>query len=237
VKASPKFERGTGKPMCGRFVLMSPGSVLAERFGLREEPQLPPRYNVAPGQSIAAVRKLPEDHAPALALLRWGLIPPWSKEPSVGFKMLNARSETVAEKPAFRNAFKTRRCLIPADGFYEWKKEGKLKQPYFIATVAGALFAFAGLWERWKGPDETVLESCTILTTEANAVVAELHDRMPVILSPETYGTWLDPELKAVPILRDLLQPYSAEAMTCRPVSARVNSAKTDNLSCLDPAD
>jgi putative SOS response-associated peptidase YedK len=168
--------------MCGRFVLMTPGRDLAERFGLEEEPVLEPRYNIAPTQMVAIIRLEKETGRRRLDFVRWGLIPFWSKDPSIGNKLINARAETAAEKPAFSSAFKSRRCLVPADGYYEWKKrkEGQ-KQPYLARNADGTPFAFAGLWEKWQAPEDQIIESCTILTTDANDLTRPIHDRMPVV--------------------------------------------------------
>jgi putative SOS response-associated peptidase YedK len=181
--------------MCGRYSLTSPTEAVRRMFDFPEQPNLAVRVNIAPSQDVAAVR-LGADGASArhFAWLRWGLIPSWAKEPGIGNRMINARAETIAEKPAFRAAFRRRRCLIPADGFYEWKTERGRKQPYRIALEGGAPFAFAGLWERWEGAGEAgAVESCTIATTEANARLKAIHHRMPVILAPEAYDLWLDP--------------------------------------------
>ncbi len=226
--------------MCGRFTQRLSWRELHERLGLIGTPQnLQPRYNVAPGQSIATVRV--SDGGRRLSMLRWGLIPAWAREPSIGYKLINARSETAHEKPSFRAAFEARRCLIPADGFYEWKREGKAKQPYLIGMKDGGGFVFAGLWESWIVPaglaltgslselaPGDVLETCTILTTEANATLAPIHPRMPVILPPDAYDPWLGGE--AVP-----LAPYPAAVMTAHPVSTLVNKPANDDEKCVEP--
>jgi putative SOS response-associated peptidase YedK len=169
-----------------------------------------------------------------LALLRWGLIPPWATDPGIGNRLLNARAETVADKPSFRSAFRQRRCLIPASGFYEWQQAGRRKQPYFIRPRDGRLFALAGLWERWQGPDGTV-ETCAVLTTGANELMRPLHERMPVILGPESDGLWLDP-LTPADALRGLLVPYPAERMEACPVGPRVADPRHEGPRCLEPA-
>jgi len=213
---------------------MTPGRSLAEKFGLTEEPFLEPRYNVAPTQLVAIVRLRPNDPQRTLVFAKWGLIPSWAKDRSVGPKLINARAETVAEKPAFRAAFKYRRCLIPADGFYEWKRQPKKgKQPYLITAADGEPFAFAGLWEHWKSPDDEVIESCAILTTDSNELVRALHDRMPVIVQEKDYDLWLDPDVKDPKLLKPLLQSYPSDRMRSRPVSTRVNKADYDAPDCV----
>ena len=221
--------------MCGRFVLMTPGRSLAEQFGLKEEPLLDPRYNIAPTQLVAIIRLRPDNPQRMMVLVKWGLVPFWAKDHKIGPKLINARAETAAEKPAFRAAFKYRRCLIPADGFYEWKRRVKgTKQPYLISASDGKPFAFAGLWEHWKNPDGEVLESCTILTTDSNELVQALHDRMPVILDEKDYDLWLDPDVKDPKILEPLLQSYPSDRMKSRPVSTRVNKADYDAPDCVE---
>jgi putative SOS response-associated peptidase YedK len=221
--------------MCGRFVLITPGAVLAEQFQLSEVPALAPRYNIAPTQPVAAVRLAREGTARELVLLRWGLIPSWAQDPSVGSRLINARSETVAEKPSFRYAFKSRRCLVPADGFYEWQCQERGRQPFFIRMREGTSFAIAGLWEHWQGPEGEVIESCTLLTTAANEMMRLLHDRMPVILNPKDYDLWLDPAVQKREALLPLLRPYDAEAMVAYPVRPVVNSPANDSPLCIEP--
>lgn len=223
--------------MCGRFTLHASPSLLAELFDLPEEPYLAPRYNVAPTQPVAIVRTSGPDAAREWALVHWGLIPSWSKDPSIGARMINARAETVEEKPSFRAAFRRRRCLVPADGFYEWRSMGKAKQPYYITMEDGTPFAFAGLWETWTGPDGSALDSCTILTTEPNKLMATLHNRMPVIVEPEDYSLWLgqggDVPKEQVGPLVSLLRPYPAELMVARPVSKYVNNPGNEGAECI----
>ena len=176
--------------MCGRFVLHTPAPQLAEIFGVEQTPELHGRFNIAPTQPVAVVRVIREGATPGsreLVNLRWGLIPPWADSPAIGNRMINARAESVAEKPAFRMAFRQRRCLVLADGFYEWRNSGGKKQPYYLGLKDGKPFAFAGLWESWTAPDGEVIESCTIITTEANAAVEQVHSRMPVILDAKDY--------------------------------------------------
>ena len=214
--------------MCGRFVLMSPGRDLAERFRLDEEPVLEPRYNIAPTQLVATVRLAPEIGRRQLAQLKWGLVPSWAKDPSKGSRLINARAESAADKPSFRAAFKYRRCLIPADGFYEWKKCSGKRQPYLVSMADGKTFAFAGLWEQWKGSPGEVVESCTILTTDANELVTPLHDRMPAILRPEDYDQWLDITMVKPELLVTLLRPYPSGEMKVRAVSPTVNKSNIE---------
>ncbi len=220
--------------MCGRFTLSTPTANLAKLFDLDSVPNLEPRYNIAPTQAVLAVRSTREGLGRELALMRWGLIPSWSKDPAIGSSLINARSETVAEKPSFRTAFKRRRCLIPADGFFEWQKQERAKQPYFIGLADRQPFAFAGLWEHWEGADGSVLDTCTILTTTANATIRPLHDRMPVILDPADYTTWLDAATHP-DYLFHLLHPYPAEAMITYPVSTLVNNVANDVPACIQP--
>jgi putative SOS response-associated peptidase YedK len=219
--------------MCGRFTLAVPTEQLAAQFQLPAAPELAARYNIAPTQEIAVVRA--DDGGRRLSLMRWGLVPSWAKELAIGAKMINARSETAAEKPAFRSAMKQRRCLIPADGFYEWQARPGGKQPFYIHMADGRPFAFAGLWEQWRTPEGPWLETCTILTTAANELMSPLHDRMPVIVAPEHYGLWLDPGLHDAGPLQELLAPYPAEAMAVSPVSKAVNKVGNDDPSLIAP--
>jgi putative SOS response-associated peptidase YedK len=219
--------------MCGRYTLHVPTRALMDLFDLPEVPDLLPRYNVAPSQEVPVVRQRGE--ARELTLLRWGLIPFWSKDPKRGPTPINARSDSAAEKPAFRTAFRRHRCLLPADGFYEWKKEGTKKQPVLFRMRDEGPFAFAGLWDRWEGPDGQIIQSCTLLTTEPNALVETVHDRMPVILPPEAYDLWLDPTVHEPARVQPLLRPYPAEAMTATPVSPRVNSPREDSPDLITP--
>jgi putative SOS response-associated peptidase YedK len=220
--------------MCGRFNLRTPARDLVEIFQLLREPELTPRYNIAPTQPVAAVRQVGKFRE--LSLLRWGLVPSWSKDPKAGPPLINARAETIATKPAFRSAFKRRRCLIPADGFYEWQKtEAKAKQPFHIRMKNEHPFAFAGLWEHWEGGDSSAIESCTIVTTTANDVLRSIHDRMPVILQEGDYDRWLDPKLEDVPTLERLLRPYPTDEMTAYPISTLVNSPRNESAECIEP--
>ncbi len=222
--------------MCGRFALFSPQEILAAMFGVEGDRFPAASYNIAPSRDVAAVRMAPEGRARReLALLRWGLVPSWAKDPAMGNRMINARVETAPGKPAFRSAFRRRRCLVPADGFYEWRKAGGRKQPYYVRMADGRPFAFAGLWEHWEGPGGDV-SSCTLLTTDANDLLAPIHDRMPVIVAPGDYGRWLDPEAHDAAALLPLLRPYPPAGMVVFPVRTLVNSPATDDPRCIEPA-
>ena len=219
--------------MCGRYTLSTSVESLAEEFGIAGPlPELQPSYNVAPTQEVPAVVAGGGGER-RLEMLRWGLIPSWADDPGIGARMINARSETVAEKPSFRRAFKERRCLIPADGFYEWQKTNGGKQPYYLRMKSGRPFAFAGLWESWNG-DGNEIRSCTILTTNPNNIAREVHDRMPVILPPEVYEIWLDPDVREKEHLLSLLAPYPPGDMEAYPVSRRVNSPSNNEPSCVE---
>jgi putative SOS response-associated peptidase YedK len=224
--------------MCGRYTLSAPNAAVADLFelpDLREIPQLPLRFNVAPTQEAAVVR-VPAPGAPRqLDMLRWGLVPYWAEDLSIGNRMINARSESVAEKPSYRRSFRKQRCLVATDGFYEWKKVGKLKQPYHIRRKDRQPFAFAGLWERWKDPEGKPLETFTILTTGANDLIRPLHDRMPVILDRKDFALWLDPAVNDPERLQPLLVPAPGAEMETVPVSRTVNSPAYDGPDCLAP--
>ena len=225
--------------MCGRFTLRTPLTVLIEHYDLdaRGDRQLPlfeARYNIAPTQDVLAIRADATTGARTASMLRWGLIPSWADDPEIGARMINARSETAAEKPSFRSAFRRRRCLIAADGFYEWKRENGGKQPYYFHMQEGRPFAFAGLWESWdKGGG--ALRSCAILTTRANSVLDGIHDRMPVILPSGAYDLWLDPDADREQ-LADLLIPYPGDDLETYPVSRYVNSPRNNDERCIEPA-
>lgn len=224
--------------MCGRFSLRARAAeMLAEYFDLLDVPPLAARYNIAPSQPVPVVRLKPDETKPhrELLMMRWGLIPSWAKDPAIGNRMINARAESLAKKPAFRTALRQQRCLIAADGFYEWQGAGRSKQPYFIHFRDDRPFAFTGLWEKWDGPDHAVIESCTIITTEANELLQPIHDRMPVILAPEVYQIWLNPALQNVDELADLLVPFSSEEMEVYPVTTLVNNATHDEPGCVSP--
>ncbi len=215
--------------MCGRYTLKTPLDKLVQQFDLTgQSPTLSPNYNVAPTQNVAAVM-----NGRRLETLRWGLIPSWAKDDSIGARLINARAETVNEKPSFRSAFRRRRCLIPADGFYEWRRLNGGKQPYYITLRGGEPFVFAGIWESWSGAGEDVL-SCAIITTRANSLVAEIHERMPVIIPAIAYDDWLDPEIDAHEALA-LLEPYPADAMDAYLVSTHVNRPANNDERCVKP--
>ncbi|MHC4447786.1 MAG: SOS response-associated peptidase [Planctomycetota bacterium] len=225
--------------MCGRYSLTTPPEVLAALFKLADIPAWTPRYNIAPTQEVPVVRVLRgRDETSAerrFDALYWGFIPWWSKDAGVGAGMINARAETAAQKPAFRDAFQRRRCLVPADGFYEWKKLDRGKQPYCIRRHDREPFAFAGLWDRWRGEDEQTIESFTILTTDPTALVRSLHDRMPLILDPKDFDLWLDPDMRDPERLQTLLKAIAAasEDLVAYPVSPRVNTPANDDPACL----
>jgi putative SOS response-associated peptidase YedK len=224
--------------MCGRYRLSRRKQIVEEYFdSVSGEEDWAPRYNVAPTQSVPVIRQHPKEPVRELSLMRWGLIPSWSKDPSGAARMINARSETASTKPAFRDALKSRRCLIPADGFYEWKRDGKTKQPYCFEVNEGELFGFAGIWDRWKNPSGEWVKTCSVLTTTPNAVTAVVHHRMPVILDPDGYDLWLDPGMTKVEAVSDLLRPCDARLMRCFPVSPRVNSVRNDDEDCSRPVE
>jgi putative SOS response-associated peptidase YedK len=217
--------------MCGRYTLTCPDKI-AERFAVQAEIELIlARYNVAPTQQIPAIL----DEAPQkLTVGRWGLVPSWAKDEKVGASLINARCETVADKPAFRNAYQNRRCLVPADGFYEWQKTGIGKVPHRFTLHDDSLFAFAGLWETWRQPDGTPLRTISLMTTSANALVAPVHDRMPVILARDQEAAWLDRSTRAESLSR-MLVPYPAAEMKCVPVSNAVSNARIDAPALIQP--
>jgi putative SOS response-associated peptidase YedK len=218
--------------MCGRYVLYSSTDRIAELLGVAEGPLDRPRYNIAPTQQVL-VGRAGAQATRELVFLRWGLVPRLATRGAPDYRMINARAETLLERPAFRIAFRSRRCLIPADGFYEWKKGNGSKQPYYIQKTDGQPFCFAGLWEHWEGEEGTVLESCAIITTTANAALAPLHERMPVILAPEDYAAWLDPQGCDPAQLLPLLRPVPPEAVTAYPVSTLVNHPRNDAPQCI----
>lgn len=223
--------------MCGRFTLTAESDVVASVFELGEVPTLSPRYNIAPTQPVLAVLADPHQQERFPQTLRWGLIPSWAKDPGVGARMINARAESVATKPAFRSAQRHRRCLIPADGFYEWQKVAgeKRKQPFYVCMDDGRPFAFAGLWEHWEGPDGSAIQSCTVITTEPNELMRPLHDRMPVILPRQDYDRWLNPSARDPASLETLLVPHPAENMKVFAVSTYVNAPSRDTPQCIEP--
>ncbi len=221
--------------MCGRFSLGTPAAILAAQFQLFKTPAWTPRYNIAPTQEAPTVLKTSADSPRHFKRLRWGLIPSWAKDLSIGSQLINAQAETAATKPAFRSAFRKRRYLILADGFYEWKKENRHKQPFHIRLHDGRPFAFAGLWEHWDAGEGLAIDSCTILTTTPNDLLRPLHHRMAVILEPENYDLWLDPAIQEADRLQPLLRPYPTETMTAYPVSTRVNNPANDHPECVEP--
>ena len=221
--------------MCGRFALLAPGEAIADMFGLDPiSDDFSPRYNVAPTQPVAAVR-IDNGHGKrVLTFLRWGLIPAWAKDINISYRLINARGETVAEKPSFRAAFKRRRCLIPASGFYEWQQVNGSKQPMYIHPADGGVFALAGLWETWHSAGGSMIESCTIITTTPNELVAPIHDRMPVIVEPPDFDLWLNPGDRPGDGLH-LLRPYPPEKMATYPVTTLVNNPRNEDPGCIEP--
>lgn len=219
--------------MCGRFTLRTPAETMADMFAGIEFPDVPPNYNVAPTQTVAAIRGT--DDGDSFAWLRWGLVPFWADDAKIGNRLINARSETVRQKPAFRAAFKKRRCLVLADGFYEWKKIGRAKQPMYIGLRNRPVFAFAGLWES-NDKSGDAIESCTIITTEANQFMSAIHDRMPVILPAVHHAAWLDPAFEDYDFLQQMLVPCDPDAMHAWPVSPQVNKPSYNRPDCIEPA-
>jgi putative SOS response-associated peptidase YedK len=218
--------------VCGRYVVKSPSAKLKVKFHLDDAPLFEPRYNVAPTQLVPAERQ--EDGKRRLAMLRWGLIPSWAKDATIGYRLINATADTVATKPSFRSAFKRRRCLVPADGFYEWKRYGKVKQRYFIHRKDEVPFAFASLWEGWEDPEDCKeVQSCSLITTEANELMAPIHGRMPVILAESDYDCWLDAD-ESVSDLQAFLKPYPAEEMAAYPICTYVNNPKNQRPKCIE---
>ncbi len=221
--------------MCGRYTLQASPEELVEQFGIDEPPLFKPRFNIAPSQSVAVVRLHPDTARRELVQLHWGLIPSWAKDPRIGNQMINAKAETVATKPSFRSAFRKRRCLILASGFYEWQQQGKQKQPMYILLRDQRPFAFAGLWERWEPKGGEPVESCTIITTEPNEFMRPIHNRMPVILALQNYDLWLDSAAKQTDALQALLKPYPTEEMEAYPISKMVNNPRFDSSQCVKP--
>ncbi|MBU1193182.1 MAG: SOS response-associated peptidase [Gammaproteobacteria bacterium] len=220
--------------MCGRFARTSPVETFATLFHAQSTDELDPAYNIAPTQNLLVARNTPSGIR-ELVNLHWGLVPHWSKGPDAKYSMINARADTLAKKPAYRDPVKQRRCLIAADGFYEWKKTGSTKQPYFIRLRGGQPCAFAGLWDHWEIEGEPAIESCTIITCDANQLVAGIHDRMPVILPPRLYDSWMNPKLTYMNALSDLLKPYPDTLMEAWPVGRSVNNPKNDSADLLEP--
>jgi putative SOS response-associated peptidase YedK len=222
--------------MCGRYRLSRRKQLIEEYLGADSgEYDWNPRYNIAPTQPVATIRQNAGEPARKLLMMRWGLVPSWAKDPSIGYKTINARAETATNTPSFREPFRSQRCLIPADGFYEWQRNGKTKQPYCFEVNDGQLFAFAGLWDRWTNPQGEVIESCTILTTTPNSLLADIHDRMPVILSPDDYDLWLDTAFRDTTSVSEMLRPFDAASMRRYTVSTRVNHVLNDDADCAKP--
>ena len=220
--------------MCGRFVSDISPQQLQEAYGLLSLPDITARYNIAPSQQVAVIRQNDAKQR-ELALLKWGLIPPWAKDASIGYKMINARSETVYEKPSFRSALKSRRCIFPVSGFYEWQKIGKEKVPHYIYLIDKAIMSLAGLWESWKSPEGVLIETCTILTTAANSSIKKIHDRMPVILHQDEIDIWLNKNVDDLDGLKELFHPYPSGLIQEHVVSKEVNNPKNDQPTCINP--
>lgn len=219
--------------MCGRYRLSRRKQIIEEHFDVADwQDEWSPRYNIAPTQPVPVIRQHPAEPVRQISVMKWGLIPHWAKDASIATNTINAKSETAAEKPAFRDPFKFRRCLIPADAFYEWKRAGSFKQPYCFEVREGELFAFAGLWDGWKNAEGQWIKTCSILTTTPNAMTSAIHDRMPVILSPDSYDFWLDPGMTNVQVISELLKPYDARLMRSYPISTRINHVVNDDEDC-----
>ena len=228
--------------MCGRFTLRTPAALWGQLFLPEMRPEEiaiddPSRYNIAPTQQVACVLRESTGEPRKAERLRWGLVPPWAKELAIGNRMINARGETVDSKPSFRNAFRSRRCLIPADGFFEWQKVDGGKQPFLIESAAGGVFALAGLWEENQkvATQNQPVRSFTIITTVANRMMSQLHDRMPVLLDPEDFDCWLDPGYRDSQALKELLVPVADDQLRMTAVSRRVNSPRYDDAECVKP--
>jgi putative SOS response-associated peptidase YedK len=217
--------------MCGRYRLTA-AERFKERFEVENDLELSPRFNIAPTQQVAVVRQDRERPVRQASMMRWGLIPYWAKDPAIGNRLINARSESIVEKPAYRDAFRDHRCLIAADGFYEWQRRAAGKQPFNFGMTDDSLFAFAGIWDRWKSPTGERIETCCILTTAPNSLLLDVHDRMPVILKSDSYDLWLDPWFKRTGDLAGLLQPFPSDLMKWYPVSTRVNDVANDDADC-----
>jgi putative SOS response-associated peptidase YedK len=224
--------------MCGRYRLSRRKQIVEAHFSSASgEEDWNPRYNIAPTQLVPVICQNPKQPIRELSLLRWGLIPSWMKDSSGAATTINARSETAGTKPAFRDALKSRRCLIPADGFYEWQRVGKTKQPYCFEVGNAQMFAFAGIWDRWKDPSGNWVKTCSILTTTPNAVTSAVHDRMPVILDPDNYDLWLDPGMQDASTVSDMLKPCDAQLMRCYAISTRINHVANDDEECSEPVE
>jgi putative SOS response-associated peptidase YedK len=224
--------------MCGRYRLSRRKQVVEAHFSsASDQEDWNPRYNIAPTQLVPIIRQNPKEPSREWSLFRWGLIPSWASDSSGAARMINARSETAGTKPAFRDALKSRRCLIPADGFYEWLRVGKTKQPYCFEVGNAEMFAFAGIWDRWEDPSGNWVQTCSILTTSPNTMIAAVHDRMPVILDRDCYDPWLDPGMQGVRAVSDMLKPYDAQLMRCYPISTRINHVANDDEECSAPVE
>jgi len=224
--------------MCGRYRLSRRKQIIEEYFDAADwQDDWNPRYNIAPTQPVPVIRQHPKEPIRQISPMKWGLVPHWAKDASGAASTINARSETAATKPAFRDPLKFRRCLIPADGFYEWLRTGAAKQPYCFEVNAGELFAFAGLWDGWKDQSGGWIKTCAILTTTPNTVTSAIHDRMPVIVHPDSYDLWLDPGMTNVQMISELLKPYDAQSMRCFPVSTRINHVVNDDEECSRPVE
>jgi putative SOS response-associated peptidase YedK len=223
--------------MCGRYRLTRAQKYLEERFAAHGDVEVSPRYNIAPSQPVLTIRQDASEPVRLLSPMRWGLIPSWAKDASMAFKTINARAETVATTPSFREPFKSQRCLIPADGFYEWERNGKTTQPYCFEVNDGQLFAFAGLWDRWRSPQGEMIESCTIVTTTPNSLLSDIHDRMPVILDADNYDLWMDQAFRNTASVSAMLKPFDAALMNRYPVSTRINQVQNDDADCAKPLD
>lgn len=219
--------------MCGRFTSYHSSSEIARAFDLTNVPELKPRYNIAPTQQVAGILRSDPESKREFKWLRWGLIPHWAKDKSIGNKLINARAETVAQKPSFRSAFRHSRCLIIASGFYEWQRQEKGKQPFLIQQTDNLPFVFAGLWSTWQSPEDETINTCTIITTEANEIMQPIHQRMPVILKSDDYEKWLDPTIQQPELLQSLLQPYDSDKLKTYPVSTLVNNPRNDSPECI----
>jgi putative SOS response-associated peptidase YedK len=219
--------------MCGRYTVTAAPEAIRALFRYEEQPKFPPRFNIAPMQPIAVVRLV--DGKRQFALMRWGLLPSWVKDPKTFTLLINARGESVSEKPAFRNAMKRRRCLIPADGFYEWKALPGHKQPFYIRAKSGEPFAFAGLWETWNGPNGEELDTAAIVTTKANRTLSSIHDRMPVVVPPEAFDLWLDCAEVDATTAAALIQPAQEDLFEAYEISTAVNRTANDNPELLEP--
>ncbi|MEN6458006.1 MAG: SOS response-associated peptidase [Thermoguttaceae bacterium] len=229
--------------MCGRFTLRTSARAVAQQFGLLGVEPFVARFNIAPAQWVPVVRPVLRPPSPETAVgrelvwLRWGLVPGWAKDPAIGNRLVNARAETASRLPAFREAMRRRRCLVVADGFYEWQRAGRKKQPYFIRLRDDRPLAFAALWEAWEGPDHVTLETCVLLTTDANGLLRPIHDRMPVILPEDAYAAWLDPAVEDPRQVEPLLTPYPSDQMAAHVVGSLVNDPSHESPRCIEPGE